>query len=70
MKGIIDMKKSEMYKVPMMAVVSSIAIAPDVKVEVVRELMEREDLELWKEKQEEEKAEKESINRSVANTVA
>ena len=64
------MKKSEMYKIAMMAVVSSIAISPDVKVEVVRELMEREDLELYREKKEEEEAEKESINRSVANTVA
>ena len=64
------MKKSEMYKVAMMAVVASSSISPNVKVEIVRELMEREDLELWREKQEEEKAEKESINRSVANTVA
>lgn len=64
------MKKSEMYKIAMMAVVSSYAIAPDVKVEIVRELMEREDLELYREKKEEEEAEKESINRSLANTVA
>lgn len=70
MKGFVDMKKSEMYKVAMMAVISSISIAPDVKVEVVKELIESEKLELYREEKEEEEAEKESINRSVANTVA
>jgi hypothetical protein len=70
MKGFVDMKKSEMYKVAMMAVVSSIAIAPDVKVEIVKELIESEKLELYREGKEEEEAEKERINRSLANTVA
>ena len=64
------MKKSEMYKVAMMAVVASASISPDVKIEITKELMEREDLELWKEKKEAEEAEKEAVNRSLENTVA
>lgn len=48
------MKKSEMYKVAMMAVVGSGSISPNVKVEIVKELIHKEEIELWKEEQSEE----------------
>lgn len=48
------MKKSEMYRMAQMAVVNSMTISPNVKIDIVRELMEREDLEAWKEKKAEE----------------
>lgn len=64
------MKKSEMYKMAMMAVVASNSISPNVKIDIVRELIEREDLELFKEKREEEEAEKEAVNRTLQNTMA
>ena len=49
------MKKSEMYRLAQMAVVSSGTISPNVKVDIVKELIEAESLELWREKQAEEK---------------
>ena len=49
------MKKSEMYRMAQMAVVSSGAMSPNVKVDIVKELIERENFEKYMEKVEEEK---------------
>ena len=50
-KGRYIMKKSEMYKMAMMAVVGCGTISPNVKVEIVKELIHNEELELWREEQ-------------------
>lgn len=49
------MKKSEMYKKAMLAVLESDSIPSEEKLEIARELIEREDLERFREKQAEEK---------------
>lgn len=49
------MKKSEMYRMAQMAVVSSGAMSPNVKVAIVKELIERENFEKYCEKIEDEK---------------
>lgn len=50
------MKKSEMYKLTQKAVVNSLAIKTDDKLEILRVLMEDENTALWVEKREEKKA--------------
>jgi hypothetical protein len=70
MKGLINMKKSEMYRMAQMAVVSSGSISPNVKVEIVKELIQAESLEQWREEQAEKEAEKEAVKRSLQNTMA
>lgn len=60
------MKKSEMYKKAMLAVLESDSISSEDKLEIARELIEREDLELFREKRaEEEEAEKVRIPEST-----
>lgn len=49
------MRKSYIYKLAQGAVIDS-SLLNSEKVAIIRELIEREDLELFKEKQEEEKA--------------
>ena len=63
------MKKSEMYKVAMMAVVASGSISPNVKVDVVKELISREKMEICLEEIDEEKKEAEKV-RITESTIA
>lgn len=51
------MKKSEIYRLAQCAVVNSMAITVDAKLEILRELMAKEDMYLFSEKQEEKGAE-------------
>ena len=53
------MKKSEIYRMTQGAVVTSNYLCVEQKLEILRELMNQEDLELFCEKQEEEKVEEE-----------
>lgn len=46
------MKKSEIYKLAQIAVISTATIAPETKIEILRELLERESLELFCEEKE------------------
>lgn len=46
------MKKSEMYKMAQKAVADALFLSADVKVEVLRLLIEREDCEAWLEEHE------------------
>lgn len=47
------MKKSEMYKLAQKAVVNSMSIQAEDKLEILRELMVKEDLALFTEKEKE-----------------
>ena len=47
------MKKSELYHLAQIAVVTSSCITPENKLKVLRVLMEGEDLELFREKKDE-----------------
>ena len=49
------MKKSELYHLAQIAVVVSPAITPETKIEILRELLDREELEIFCEEQEEKK---------------
>ena len=49
------MKKSEFYHIAMVAVVQSNNVSPENKIEIMRLLLENENLELYREKQEEAK---------------
>lgn len=53
------MKKSEIYKVAQQAVVNATFLGIDRKLEILRELMDREDTALFVEAQEEKKKAKE-----------
>lgn len=46
------MKKSEIYHLAQIAVINSPAIAPETKIEVLRELIDKEELEIFCEEQE------------------
>lgn len=48
------MKKSEMYKLAQCAVINSNSILTDDKLEILRELMGKEDVALYTERKEEE----------------
>lgn len=50
------MKKSEAYHIAQIAVITSQVISPEIKVEVLRELIDKEEVALFVEKQEEENA--------------
>lgn len=50
------MKKSELYYMAQIAVINAACIAPERKLKILRELFEREDVELYCEKLKEEKA--------------
>lgn len=50
------MKKSELYHLAQIAVVLSPAITPETKIEVLRELIDKEELEIFCEEQEAKKA--------------
>lgn len=64
------MKKSEMYRMAMLVVLESDSISNEDKLEIGRELIEREDLELFREKQaEKEEAEKVRIPESTTAEV-
>lgn len=54
-KGRFIMKKSEMYKKAMIAVLESVSIPSEEKLEIARELIDKEDLELFRERMAEEK---------------
>ena len=45
------MKKSEIYHLAQIAAITSPCIAPETKLEVLKELMDKEDLEIFCEKQ-------------------
>lgn len=47
------MKKSERYYIAMLAVINSNHILSDDKIEILEELMDKRDIALWTEKQEE-----------------
>ena len=47
------MKKSEKYYMAMLAVINSTNIFADTKIEILEELMDKRDIALWTEKQEE-----------------
>ena len=49
------MKKSELYHLAMVAIVQSPNISPENRVEIVKLLLENEDLELYREKVEAER---------------
>lgn len=49
------MKKSEIYHLAQIAVITTPCIAPETKLEVLRELMDKENLEIFCEKREGEK---------------
>ena len=49
------MKKSELYHLAQIAVINSPSIAPETKIEVLRELLDAESLELYREEREENK---------------
>jgi hypothetical protein len=53
------MKKSEAYNLAQVAVIKSQCISPENKIEILRVLMDAEDLELFCEKQKEKAAEEE-----------
>ena len=46
------MKKSELYHLAQIAVITSPCIAPETKLEVLHELFDKEDLEIFCEEQE------------------
>ena len=46
------MKRSEIYKVAQMAVINATFLGVDAKLEVLRELMDKEDVAMFCEKQE------------------
>lgn len=46
------MKKSEIYKIAQQAVINSTFVGVDMKLEILRELMDKEDVALFCEKQE------------------
>ena len=46
------MKKSEIYHLAQIAAITSPCIAPETKLEVLKELMDKEDLEIFCEKRE------------------
>lgn len=46
------MKKSEVYKMAEVAVVNSLSISAQDKIEILRELIEQEDLALYREERE------------------
>lgn len=46
------MKTSEIYKKAQFAVVNSLCLYPEDKLEILRELMDKEDLEIFREKKE------------------
>lgn len=50
------MKKSEIYHLAQITVVNAPCITPESKLEILRELFEREDVEKFCEKRKEEKA--------------
>lgn len=50
------MKKSEIYHLAQIAVITAQTIAPESKIEIMRVLIEKENLELFCEGQEEENA--------------
>lgn len=50
------MKKSELYYMAQIAVINAACIAPERKLLILRELFEREDVELFVEKRDAEKA--------------
>lgn len=50
------MKKSELYHLAQIAVITSPCIAPETKLEVLKELMDKEDLEIFCEDREAKKA--------------
>lgn len=41
------MKKSELYHLTQMAVITTPCIAPETKIEILRELIDKEDLEIF-----------------------
>ena len=55
------MKKSEMFKIAQMAVVDSHKINVEDKLEILRELMDKEDLAKYVEKKEAEEAETKEV---------
>jgi hypothetical protein len=55
------MKKSEIYKVAQQAVINSTFIGVDMKLEILRELMDREDTALFVEKREEQEKANEAV---------
>ena len=61
------MKKSEIYKLAELAVVSSECICSADKLEIIKELQDREDLEKFVEKQAEEKAKCEESGEQCAS---
>lgn len=54
------MKKSEIYKLAQQAVVVVPCLKTEEKLEILRELMEKEDVAIFTEKREEQEAEKEA----------
>jgi hypothetical protein len=53
-KGEITMKKSDIYKMAQIAVLGSNNISPGMKLDIIRELMEKEDVALFTEERAEE----------------
>jgi hypothetical protein len=55
------MEKSIIYKVAQVSVLRDDKMSEITKLEILRELMEKEDLEKWKEKQEEKETPNEAV---------
>jgi ferredoxin-fold anticodon binding domain-containing protein len=55
------MEKSQIYYMAQQAVLTASGLNNHSKLEILRELMEKEDLEKWKEKQEEKETPNEAV---------